>query len=155
MRIEVADIADAPAILEVQKLAYRSEAELYGFFDMPPLTETLEQAQEEFAVSEILKAMDGDRLIGSVRARLFDGECYIGRLSVHPDFQNRGVGRALMEEVEKRHPDTARFTLFTGSKSLKNIGLYKRLGYRTERREQVAEGVNLLYMGKPNSPSGK
>ncbi len=148
MRIEAAEIADAPAILEVQKLAYRSEAELYGFFDMPPLIETLEQVEGEFATNQILKAVEDDLVVGSVRARRFNGECYVGRLSVHPDFQNRGIGRALMEEVEKLHPDAKRFTLFTGSKSLKNIGLYKRLGYRTERREPVANGVNLLYMAK-------
>ncbi len=148
MRIEEADTTDAAAILEVQKLAYRSEAELYDFFDMPPLTETIEQLEEDFASHQILKALEDERIVGSVRSRRFDGECYVGRLSVHPDYQNRGIGRALLEEVERRQSDAKRFTLFTGSKSLKNIGLYKRLGYRTERREPVAEGVNLLYMAK-------
>ncbi len=147
-RIEEAIKADAPAILAIQKLAYRSEAELYGFFEMPPLIETLEQLETEFATSLVLKAMDGDRIIGSVRGKVNDTECYVGRLSVHPDFQDRGIGRALMEEVEARHPQVMRFTLFTGSKSAKNIGLYERLGYRTERREPVAEGVDLLYMAK-------
>ncbi len=151
MRIEIAEIEDAAGILEVQKLAYRSEAELYNFPEMTPMIETLEQLEEEFATNQILKAVENDRLIGSVRARRFDGECYVGRLSVHPDYQNRGIGRALMEEVERRQSDAKRFTLFTGSKSLKNIGLYKRLGYRTERREQIAAGVALLYMAKENS----
>jgi ribosomal protein S18 acetylase RimI-like enzyme len=115
---------------------------------MPPLIETLEQLEDGFAANLVLEAMNGDRIIGSVRARLNNGECYIGRLSVHPDFQNQGVGRALMEEVERRHPQVARFTLFAGSRSAENIGLYERLGYRTERREPVAEGVDLLYMAK-------
>jgi hypothetical protein len=43
MTITTATYADAQAIVDLQRLAYRSEAELYGDDKLPPLTETLDQ----------------------------------------------------------------------------------------------------------------
>ena len=41
MEIQRATVADAREILILQKLAWQSEAALYGIYDLPPLTETL------------------------------------------------------------------------------------------------------------------
>ncbi len=41
MEIERAIISDAEEILSLQKLAYRSEAEIYNDFNIPPLVQTL------------------------------------------------------------------------------------------------------------------
>jgi ribosomal protein S18 acetylase RimI-like enzyme len=66
--------------------------------------------------------MDG-RSIGSVRANVKEGTCYIGRLIVHPDFQKRGIGTRLMSEMEKVFNSCKRFELFTGDKSERNLHL--------------------------------
>jgi hypothetical protein len=81
-----ADISDAAEILELQKLAYQSEAVLYGDWSIPPLTQTMNEIRKEFDELTFLKVCDSDRLIGSVRASIYDGACYIGRLIVHPEF---------------------------------------------------------------------
>ena len=41
LTIEEAKVADAAEILALQKLAYQSEAELYGDDAIPPVTQTL------------------------------------------------------------------------------------------------------------------
>jgi hypothetical protein len=76
---------DAQAILDLQRLAYRSEAELYGDDKLPPLTETVEQIRAEFGHRLILKAVDDGLIVGSVRAHQAGDACHIGRLIVHPD----------------------------------------------------------------------
>ena len=43
-----ADIQDLPKILELQYLAYQSEAALFGDPNIPPLTETLEELEDLF-----------------------------------------------------------------------------------------------------------
>jgi hypothetical protein len=48
-------------------------ARLYDDWSTPPLTQTLESLQEEFAISLVLKAVSGSRLMGSVRAKLIEG----------------------------------------------------------------------------------
>lgn len=142
-----ATVADAEEILALQKLAYRSEAELYGY-QLAPLTQTLVEIRADFSRQRFLKARVGGKTVGSVRARSEGSTCHIGRLVVHPDFQNRGIGKALMREVEGMFSDCLRFELFTGSRSSKNIGIYQRLGYVAFREEAVDENLTLLSMEK-------
>lgn len=146
--IERADSADAEEILQLQKLAYQSEAAIYSDWSLPPLIQTLAEMKKEFIETIFLKAYDAGRLIGSVRASTHDGTCEIGRLIVHPDFQQRGIGTQLMSAIEAEFPHVKRFELFTGSKSEGNIRLYERLGYRVFRTEQLAPRIQLLFMEK-------
>jgi GNAT superfamily N-acetyltransferase len=139
---------DTPAILELQKLAYQSEARLYDDWSLPPLTQTLESLREEFPRSVVLKAMQGARLVASVRAREADGVCHVGRLIVQPDLQGRGLGTALMRRVEAEFAQTHRFELFTGHLSTGNIRLYERLGYVRSREKVLSPAVTLVFMEK-------
>ncbi len=73
----------------------------------------------------------GGRLVGAVRGRL-EGESYeIGRLMVAPDLQGRGIGRLLLEAVERTAPvEATELVLYTGALSERNIRLYRKAGYR-------------------------
>lgn len=121
-----ATVADAEETLALQRLAYRSEAEVYGY-QLAPLTRALEEIRAECSRKRFLKARVGGRTVGSVRARSEGRTCHIGRLAVHPESQNRGIGEALMREVEGMFSDCLRFELVTGSRSSKNIGIYQRM----------------------------
>lgn len=148
MTIQTALSEDLPDILALQKLAYLSEAEICGDYNIPPLTQTLDSLRDDHARQIILKLVDGDAIVGSVRAYEKDGTCYIGRLIVRPDRQNRGLGTQLMAAIEARFPDARRFELFTGEKSARNMHFYQKLGYRPGRREFIHEGLTLVYMEK-------
>lgn len=146
--ISIADIDDAKAILDLQKLAYQSEARLYNDVSIPPLTQTLEEIRQEFEGKTFLKAVLANRLVGSVRAACENGVCEIGRLIVHPDFQRRSIGTRLMHAIEDRFQSAERFELFTGERSIGNIRLYERLGYQIVRSRRLSVTVNLVYMQK-------
>jgi ribosomal protein S18 acetylase RimI-like enzyme len=139
---------DAEVILELQKLAYQSEAKLYNDWSIPPLTQTIESLREEFSSSVVLKATIGGRIVGSVRARVNDGTCAIGRLIVHPDFQGRGIGSKLLQAVERECDDVVRFELFTGSRSEANIRFYQRHGYIITRTESLSQTVSITFLEK-------
>lgn len=79
---------DAAQILALQKLAYRSEAEIYQDFTILPLTQTLAELEAEFADYIFLKATVDGQIIGSVRAHSQHDTCRIGRLIVIPVFRN-------------------------------------------------------------------
>jgi GNAT superfamily N-acetyltransferase len=146
--IAEAQKSDLEEMLAIQRLAFTEEMKLYGFFDIPPITETPEEISEAFAGRVFLKATLDGRIVGSVRAERDGVSCLVGRLSVQPELWNRGIGRALMVEIENRCGGGCRLELFTGSKSAKNIKLYEKLGYRTFREQEVSEEVKLLYMEK-------
>jgi ribosomal protein S18 acetylase RimI-like enzyme len=144
-----AEPADAEAILALQRLAYQSEARRYDDWTIPPLVETLDAVRVHIARHTVLKAVDGERIAGSVRGVVTDGVCEVQRLIVHPDRQRRGIGSALLAAIEARFPDAAAFELFTGDRSVENLRLYERHGYRRFKTEPVSPAVSLVFLRKP------
>ena len=87
-------------------------------------------------------------IIGAVRAYKEGDTCYVGRLVVHPKFQRQGIGTRLIEEVERIFSDCTRFEIFTGHKSIRNINLYKKLGYKEFQVQEVSKQLRYIYMEK-------
>jgi ribosomal protein S18 acetylase RimI-like enzyme len=148
LTITRAGVEDAVEIQSLQRLAYRSEAEIYGDDRIPPLTQTLASLQQDLREMVALKALLDDRIVGSVRARLADGTCHVGRLIVHPEAQNQGIGTCLLAEIEARFSHAVRFELFTGHLSARNLYLYQKLGYSEFRRQKVSPRLTLIYLQK-------
>jgi ribosomal protein S18 acetylase RimI-like enzyme len=148
IRTAYATLDDAEQILGLQKRAYESEARLYNDWTLPPLTQTLPELLDEFADTVFLKALQGERLVGSVRARETDGLCQIGRLIVEPPFQGRGIGTMLLRRMESVFPKAHAFELFTGSRSEGNLRLYERLGYKRTREKVLSPAVTLVFLEK-------
>ena len=146
--IERAKAEDAGEILDLQKLAYQSEAALYDDDTIPPLTQTLEEITADFERQLFLKASVGGRIIGSVRAYEREGTCCIGRLIVHPGLQNQGIGTRLLNEIERAFGQVRRYELFTGDKSERNLHLYQKLGYQPFKTEMVTEDLVLVFLEK-------
>jgi ribosomal protein S18 acetylase RimI-like enzyme len=97
---------------------------------------------------EVLKVMMDGRIIGSVRGEIRGDTGYIGRLIVHPEFQNQGIGTLLIKAIEERLSQAKRYELFTGHKSERNIHLYEKLGYRSFRIEPINDRLVQVYMEK-------
>jgi GNAT superfamily N-acetyltransferase len=76
------------------------------------------------------------------------GTCYIGKLIVHPDWQNHGIGTKLLDAAEKQFPDANRYELFTGEKSQKNLHIYEKCGYQRFRSQVVSSKLTLLFLEK-------
>jgi Acetyltransferases, including N-acetylases of ribosomal proteins len=146
--IETADINDAEAILQLQRAAFQSEAQLYNDFEISPLTETLSQLKALFDNHVFLKATIDGRIVGSVRANINNGSCHIGRLIVDPQYQNQGIGTQLLAEIERKYPACRRFELFTGIKSQRNIRLYEKAGYRAFKTQSASNKLSLICFEK-------
>ena len=143
-----AEKRDLQKILDLQYIAYQSEARLFKDQDIPPLKQTLADVEKEYQKGNILKALDDDKnIIGSVRAFCDNGTVYIGKLMVHPSKQGQGIGTKLLIEMEKQYPKQ-RYELFTSTKSEKNIVLYQKLGYKVFDEKQVTEELRFVYMEK-------
>ncbi len=152
MEILKAAKEDMEKILELQKKAFLQEARLYNNFGIQPLTQTLEEAEEEFKSKVVLKAVINDEIIGSVRANIENNTCRVWKLMVHPRFQGKGIGKALLIEIEKYFPEAGSFSLATGAKSASNIGLYLKSGYRIVKYDTFHDGVEAVFMEKTKYP---
>lgn len=148
MIISTAQLADLNAILQLQYEAYQSEAELYQDYSIQPLTQTMEELEQEFAAGILLKAEQDGRIVGSVRGRIQDGVLSIGKLIVAPSHQNQGIGTRLMHAIECWDAKIHRCELFTGHKSVKNLALYERLGYSRLKENQINDKLTLVHLAK-------
>jgi len=151
MKISRAKPVDAPEILALQKLAFLSEAAIYGDYGIPPLTQTLAELESEFKQGVILKAVGQGRILGSVRARQREGVCLVARLIVHPEAQGQGLGQALMAAIEAEFPQAESYELFTGSRSRRNLSFYRRQGYLPFKTRKVSPVLNQVFLRKTRS----
>ena len=148
MTITSAVRTDLQAILELQYLAYQSEAALLNDFSIPPLKQTLADIEREYEKGVFLKTTDkNEEIIGSVRAYVDNGAAFIGKLIVHPEKQGRGIGTAMLLAMEKECP-VERYELFTSDKSIRNIRLYEQLGYVRFKEQQVSDNLVFVYLEK-------
>lgn len=148
--IEICDamLSDAADILEIQKSAFHAQAVLYDDFTLPPLMETPDELIRDIRNTVVLKALFKGKIAGSVRGYAEGTTCHITRLSVHPDHQNRGIGKKLMLAIEEKFSGAMRYELFTGQKSVKSLALYGKLGYRKFAEKPQSDSVMLICMEK-------
>ena len=88
-------------------------------------------------------------IVGSVRAYRDGDTCHIGKLVVLPEYQNQGIGKALMNAIENHYKIIVRrYELFTGIGDPRNRYLYDGLGYKPFKTEKLNEQVTFVYMEK-------
>ena len=148
MNIQPVRQQDLSEILAVQKAAFEAEAQLVNDWNIPPLTQTLDELAADWRKGIMLKAVDEDGIIvGTVRGHVAPDGFYIGRLAVQPQWQGRGYGSALLEAMIGR-AESSRLVLFTSTKSERNLRLYERFGFRPFKKSTTATGVPLVWLEK-------
>ncbi len=131
--IRPATESDLQGLLEIQKAAFMRYTEFLRPEQMPPLCETLDAVIEDSKRKNILVAEFNKRLSGSVRYVIKGGVCAIERLSVSPEHQGNGIGRALIGEVERLAKGNAhKIYLETGLLANNLLMFYTKLGYSGE-----------------------
>ena len=130
IHIRPATEADFPAILHVQQAAFGEYANVYQVSGWT--TETIERLREDAREKHIFVAEEEGVVVGSVRFWTVAGVCIIRLLSVNPTYQGRGVGKALIREVESVATGAHKFFACTMLRTARNIHLFMKLGYKAE-----------------------
>ncbi len=121
---------DFPAMLHVQQAAFGAYAEIYEVSAWT--TETLDSLREDAKDKRILLAETEGVIAGSVRFWTVAGVCVIRLLSVHPDRQHHGIGKALIREIERVTTDCHKLYACTMLRTAPNIRFFLDLGYQVE-----------------------
>jgi GNAT superfamily N-acetyltransferase len=138
-RLDATDPAVAAEILELQRRAYRIEADLIGSDGIPPLTESLEELQgsgETFLGAFV----DGD-LAGAVSWRLDGDTLDLHRLVVDPGRFRGGIGTALVRAALAAEPAARRAIVQTGAANEPAKRLYLREGFEELDEVEVGPGL--------------
>ena len=133
--IRLASRADAGELFTLTRACWLQELWANPGVLIPALEESFEDSVRGIDEWTTFVARAGDRIVGSTRGRIAgDGTVWdVGRVMVAPDLQGRGLGRYLLQLIEDVAPDEATsYELWTGAKSVDNIRMYKKAGYRLQ-----------------------
>ncbi len=127
--ITVARYADIERRGEILVLVHQAFAAL-----SPPsgaLNETIDDVAARFASGPVLIAVAGGELVGSVYGAVKYGGLYLTRMAVRPDWQKRGIGRALLTaaEGEARSRGLRKLTLRVRVNLPENRAFFERAGF--------------------------
>ncbi|MED4600312.1 GNAT family N-acetyltransferase [Paenibacillus validus] len=142
--IDPIDLNDMPQVLqllELQQIAYRIEAELVGFEEIPPLfdsPQSLRDSQESF-----FGYFEEGRLVGAVACRQSAKELTICRMMVHPDFFRRGIAGALLRHIESFAVPGGIMTVSTGTNNTPAVNLYEKHGFEPVHVQLLAPGITM------------
>jgi predicted N-acetyltransferase YhbS len=130
LKIRRAMERDFPEILTIQAEAF---AQYEGIYEVTAWTkETLENIRLNATDKAILVAEWDGAIVGSVRFGIAGGVCIIRLLSVDPPYQGKGIGKALMQEIERQTASAHKLYVCTMLRTPRNIALFLKLGYRPE-----------------------
>jgi ribosomal protein S18 acetylase RimI-like enzyme len=145
MNISVAHNDDIPAIVNLVNSAYRGENSKQGWTTEADLLDGIrtdekslfEMMQKPYAV--ILKYLDeAGHIAGSVYLQKQDKKLYLGMLTVAPNLQAKGVGKALLQASEKYalEEDCTCIIMTVISVRQELIDWYKRHGYHDTGKKE-------------------
>lgn len=127
LQVVRASVADADALFALQKLAFERIAIRANLPAIPPMAETVADLRQDFAVSTILKALWQEERVGAVRGTPRANVCHVRRMAVHPEHQGKGMGSALLAEIEQSFSGVAAFELFSHSQKRRGACLVQAL----------------------------
>lgn len=133
MRIRPATADDGPAIRAIERAAgeaFRDVGMDAVADDEPPPLDVL-AAHATAGRAWVATDGDGSGPVGYVLVDVVDGCAHVEQVSVHPDRQGTGIGRALLDHVEGWAAERAMpaLTLTTFDAVAWNRPLYERLGF--------------------------
>jgi tRNA (guanine37-N1)-methyltransferase len=147
LEIRLATRADAGELFTLTRACWLQELWANPGSVVPALEESLDDAVRGITEWTTFVALAGGRIIGSTRGRVTgDGTVWdVGRVMTAPDLEGRGIGRYLLRLIEDAAPaEVTSYELYTGARSVDNIRMYKKAGYRLQGAAPGPPGAVVL-----------
>ncbi|MCP8968562.1 GNAT family N-acetyltransferase [Ectobacillus ponti] len=135
----------AEQIYHLQQRSYRVEAELLGFWELPPLLETA--ADLKCSGETFWGCYAGEALAGVLSFKQNGGELDIHRLVVDPPFFRQGVAAALLQRLACAYNDKT-CVVTAAERNVPAVALYKRSGFVETGRIEPVPGLVMLRLEK-------
>jgi ribosomal protein S18 acetylase RimI-like enzyme len=136
MWVRTATKRDFPAIKELLVATWHATYDdIYGVERVNQITgewHSLAALEKQLAApkSEFLVADDGKKIAGMAYARqTSDQEVKLHQLCIFPDFQGRGVGAMLLEEIEESFFEVPKIILEVEEKNTQAVSFYSKHGF--------------------------
>lgn len=147
-QVRVANFEDIPDIMSITREAFIKYRELAGVKNTPALDETYEDIENDLKDKIVLIAFSDGDPVGSVRLKI-DKEnhtAYLSRFGVKISSQNNGIGKSIMNIVDKIMIDqhVTRLSLHTASKIASLIRFYYGRGFYIDSTDKSKGYIRAL-----------
>ncbi len=134
--IRKATIEDAPAISTIMQESFKKYMQDTGLSGtMEALSESIEEIEADILHRQVYIAIIDDIPVGSIRIKFLpDNTAYISRFGVMLDYHNIGIGKSLINLVDKvlKSKGVKKVSLHTASKYRDLIRFYYGRGFYIE-----------------------
>lgn len=145
-KLDLKDMRIAASVLELQIASYKIEAELIGFYEIPPLKDTLASLSE---CDEIFYGYFINNVLAAIISyKIIENTLDIHRVAVHPCFFKRGIAGKLISFIEKVEDNINIVIVCTGKKNLPAVNLYLKNGYQKIQDIEISKGIYLTEFEK-------
>lgn len=128
----------------LQHKAYRLEAELIGFKEIPPLLETRDILRRSLEVFYGCLCED-DELLGAIAVEEESaGKLTITRMMTAPEHFRKGIADSLLNFVFEYYDGIEQFIVSTGKLNNPAVSLYCKHGFIALGIEEIAPGIELI-----------
>lgn len=130
-----AEEKDIESIMEITREAFMKYSEMTGVTKLDALNETYEDVKYDIENKFVLIALSDGEPVGCVRVEISpDKTAFLTRFAVKVTCQNNGIGKSLMNHVDKsmKKRDVKEISLYTASKAAPLIRFYYGRGFYIE-----------------------
>lgn len=138
---------DERAIFELQKLICEQDEDKFG---ISPLKQTLAEVHVDFQKCTVLKAIENDKIVGSVRGYLSNGALHIEKLFVVLEKKGIGIEDELLRKIEKCF-NVSKFDVAVINKDKSDLKVYQQAGYKIYSAKDISDDVMMVYLEKRGS----
>lgn len=145
-KLDLKDIEIAKGVMELQIASYKIEADLIGFYEIPPLKDTIDS----------LQACDGifygyyinSVLAGIISYKIIENILDIYRVAIHPNFFRIGIADKLINFIQELNSDVNKAVVCTGKENLPAVNLYIKNGYKKKRDIEISNSIYITEFEK-------
>ncbi|MCX7747816.1 MAG: GNAT family N-acetyltransferase [Clostridia bacterium] len=131
--IRKATVEDAEAVKSIMQEAFKKYMQDTGLKGtMEALEESIVQIQEDIRTKEVYVGFIDSVPVGTIRVQILpDGTAYISRFGVRLDYHNIGIGKSLMNLMDKllTARNIKKVSLHTASKYMDLVRFYYGRGF--------------------------
>ncbi|KNF09496.1 acetyltransferase, GNAT family [Gottschalkia purinilytica] len=133
-------------VLDIQKEAYKKEAEIINFYDIPPLKENIDDIKNS---NETLYGyFEENKLLGIISYYIDEKTLDICKIAIHPSYFRRGIANKLLKFIENVDSKVTKIVVTTGSKNEPATRLYETNGFISIGKREVHDGVYITIFEK-------
>ncbi len=129
VQIRPAKKVNAELLTAIQIESFAEQVRQYDF--PPPGYDSIDFQIESMKKDHYFEILDKSEIIGGIIVKQTGREtCYILRIFIRSEWQNKGVGTQALQLLEQRFPKIKKWQLDTPYLSFQNHHFYEKLGYR-------------------------